>query len=158
MGDYFRGISWKPAYWHQLSIPEDKVTVFPQLFAKVGGSSMVLQSPLLGVRWRSIARWEALGHVHGILPVDQWIQLDRHFSYLEKQPSLSQFVYMQRLQITYKKETITERTGMKINLERLELAIYHSEHDVWYLVSVLWFCHMVRQSKVCTILLTKKHN
>lgn len=33
---------------YDLPIPEDKVAAFPQLFAQVGGSSPVLQSPLLG--------------------------------------------------------------------------------------------------------------
>lgn len=54
-----------------LSIPEDEVAAFPQLFAQVGVSCPVLQRPLLGAGGPSRDRGANLGDVHGILPVDQ---------------------------------------------------------------------------------------
>lgn len=56
-----------------VSVPEDKVAAFPQLFAQIGGSRPVLQDPFLGAGWGSRA-WRATlrrqSHVHRILPVD----------------------------------------------------------------------------------------
>lgn len=71
---------------YNLSLPEDEVAAFPQLFAQVGGSCPVLHGPLLGAGRYSKLWWATVGwqsHVHRILPVDQWIQLDGHFRYLE---------------------------------------------------------------------------
>ena len=85
----------------ELLIPEHKVAAFPQLFAQVRVSRPVLDSPLLGTGRASRARWATLGrhsHVHRILPVDQWIELDRHLCYLGMQASIHWLVIKIRVE------------------------------------------------------------